>query len=71
MWAMREQPTRFRALTPHPQQASNPSPSVDQTDASTMPIQSTAGSSNPVASIMLQWHRIRVAVVLSSVLEQE
>ena len=27
--------------------------------------------SNPVTSIMLQWHRIHVAVVLSSVLEQE
>ena len=28
-------------------------------------------SSNPVVPIMLQWHRIHVAVVLSSVLEQE
>jgi hypothetical protein len=32
--------------------------------------QEVAGS-NPVTPIMLQWHRIHVAVVLSSVLEQE
>ena len=44
---------------------------ADGTEASTKPIQATAGSSNPVASTMLQWHRIHVAVVLSSVLEQE